>query len=454
MSPGAREDVLIRGDHQPPQTLQSRGCGRPGDLISLPQQFLSSQNISQNETRTFVHLWAKYRYGIFDETGEAGSTLWPSFPARDQATPGDLAGSQAEAVTRYSDSSEAGLALTKHNIICRGRSALSVIKSHRDFQGPRLRRTLETGLRLRVVTEAGPRYVLALDTSGLMAASGHWVWVTKAAHKFIRLDLPENSELAIVTFSSTAQLEHSMVRVAGEEERGVLADTIPGRYHLDTGNPGPGCVTCVMETLGQMWGDRGLDLVMITLDQVMAGESEARVAEMAARNNIRVSTVLLPSSNTSDAAVMFHDTLARATRGLSRSLQRSQWDIDLLFGLTTALSEILQNSDEKFSEILVHTAEYFSESQDDESEGVFVIDESLGHDSFFGVYTRDEEDHLIKSVTFEDSDGQIYGPFTKISSAMDPFNIKTINYVGAEAPFDNVGFNHTRPNMFITFCLF
>ena len=83
-----------------------------------------------------------------------------------------------------------------------------------------------------------------------------------------------------------------------------------------------------------------------------------------------------------------------------------------------------------------------------------MIDESLGHDSFFGVYTRDEEDHLIKSVTFEDSDGQIYGPFTKISSAMDPFNIKTINYVGAEAPFDNVGFNHTRPNMFITFCLF
>merc|ERR1711892_1447782 len=83
----------------------------------------------------------------------------------------------------------------------------------------------------------------------------------------------------------------------------------------------------------------------------------------------------------------------------------------------------------------VHVAEYYS--SDKESNGDFVIDETLGRDTVFGIYVEDEEDHLIKSVKFQDSDGTVYGPFTKMSSAFDPVNIKTINYVGKKPPFGN-----------------
>ena len=85
----------------------------------------------------------------------------------------------------------------------------------------------------------------------------------------------------------------------------------------------------------------------------------------------------------------------------------------------------------------VHVAEYYS-SDKEGSEGDFVIDDTLGRDTVFGIYVEDEEDHLIKSVKFQDSDGTVYGPFTKMSSAFDPVNIKTINYLGKIPPFGNV----------------
>ena len=98
---------------------------------------------------------------------------------------------------------------------------------------------------------------------------------------------------------------------------------------------------------------------------------------------------------------------------------------------------------------IVSMSEHYSNSDDNESNGAFIIDESLGRDTIFGIYVQDEEDHLIKSVTFEDSDGNKYGPFTKMSSALDPFNIKTINYVGEEPPFGNVSFEIDLSTSFV-----
>ena len=58
-----------------------------------------------------------------------------------------------------------------------------------------------------------------------------------------------------------------------------------------------------------------------------------------------------------------------------------------------------------------------------------------------GIYVEDEEDHLIKSVSFTDSKGFLYGPYTSMSSLYDIINLKTINFpVGQAPPFDDVGF--------------
>ena len=61
------------------------------------------------------------------------------------------------------------------------------------------------------------QYVLVIETSTKMDAHGRWKWINKAAQKFIRYDLPVNSNLAIVTFSNDSKVEHSMVQVHSDQ---------------------------------------------------------------------------------------------------------------------------------------------------------------------------------------------------------------------------------------------
>ncbi len=71
--------------------------------------------------------------------------------------------------------------------------------------------------------------------------------------------------------------------------------------------------------------------------------------------------------------------------------------------------------------------------------GRFTVDTTLGRDTTFGIYVDDEEDHLIKSVTFTDSKGFLFGPYTSMSSLYDIINLKTVNFpVGDAPPFDDV----------------
>jgi len=48
----------------------------------------------------------------------------------------------------------------------------------------------------------------------------------------------------------------------------------------------------------------------------------------------------------------------------------------------------------------------------------------------FGIYVEDPEEHLIKSVSFEDERGTVFGPFTKMSTSYDLINLKMPNIAG------------------------
>ena len=75
----------------------------------------------------------------------------------------------------------------------------------------------------------------------------------------------------------------------------------------------------------------------------------------------------------------------------------------------------------------------------------------MGRSTSFGIYVEDEEDHLIKSVTFTDSKGFLYGPYTSMSSLYDIINLKTINFpIGEEPPFDDVSFFYKINKLFST----
>ena len=503
-----------------PEAQQSAGCGKPGDYIALPHTALltaagggSGRNFTLAEARHFVHQWAKYRYGIFDETGFDGDAVYPAYYKHNgQILPtvthnGDLAGvwlrngepcdpttephsqnvnnnsSMEEngsrlpscrfettssnddvtcslgqglnlpAASRYCSGNATALLLpTKQTVLCDGRSALEVIMAHRDFAGQQPRdgghkqpqrrgsnshseKSLDP--EIRIVREPPTKYVLAIDTSAAMAADDHWRWIHKAAHKFIRYDLPVDSNLAILTFNDRAKLEHPLVQVASDEVRARLADTVPVKYHLSTKEQS--CLLCALRLI--------FDEVLRPSAAVVAGthivivsrppnqhllETGERdlVRALLAANNARLSIIVVPSALTMTAATPassgglrdFYDEMATLSGGRSFQLSDSGHAMDLLYDLNAAFSRILTEDSLQPTESpeLVHQAEFYSDSSANAvSHGSFVIDSSLGRDTLFGLYVKDEEDHLIKSVQFTDSRGNVYGPFTKMSSTFD-----------------------------------
>ena len=59
---------------------------------------------------------------------------------------------------------------------------------------------------ITVVREPKPKYVLIMETTSSMDEYNQWKWINKAAQKLIRYDLPEDSNVAIVTFGNGTYL--------------------------------------------------------------------------------------------------------------------------------------------------------------------------------------------------------------------------------------------------------
>jgi len=113
-----------------------------------------------------------------------------------------------------------------------------------------------------------------------------WQWVHKAAQKFIRYDLADNSRLAIVSFSNDSVVQHSLAVLSDERSRARyeklatlyllkkrnqwifyrLADTIPDKYKVQR-NPNQRCVICGVQTAMQKvlpGEEAGAHLILIT----------------------------------------------------------------------------------------------------------------------------------------------------------------------------------------------
>ena len=121
-------------------------------------------------------------------------------------------------VTRFCSSDEIAISgPTKHNILCEGKSALDVIQSHPDFAKNKQINSGNIDPIFEVVKYPEQQYVLVIETSSSMDNHGQWKWINKAAQKFIRYDLPINSNLAIVTFSNNSKVEHSMIQVHSDQ---------------------------------------------------------------------------------------------------------------------------------------------------------------------------------------------------------------------------------------------
>ena len=136
-----------------------------------------------------------------------------------------------------------------------------------------------------------------METSMSMDIDEQWKWINKAAQKFIRYDLPVNSNLAIVTFSDTAKVEHNMVQVHSDQVRARLADTIPDKYHLSKSDKR--CVKCaVKKVLEKVVSDQktGTRIILVTQGgpESFSIDDQTELRSQIVRHSIKMSTIIIP----------------------------------------------------------------------------------------------------------------------------------------------------------------
>ena len=443
----------VHGEH--PFTHQSGGCGQPGDFISIPHTFIMHRNITEEDAATFVHQWSKYRYGVFDEDGFSGDKLYPRYyvPTLEDGEECDpqetsqcfFVPDGSSAGMGYSNRTRRTLAPTKQAVLCQGRSAMDVILSHQDFYDlpEKTRQTGDIAPQLTIVREPSAKYVLAIETSALMSEGETWRWIEKATNKFIRFDVPGNSLVSILTFAGTGQtdtvsIEHPLVQVTSDAVRSQLADTIPGKYHLSTEQQT--CATRAVQTAVEevlQGNTAGAHIILVSSGDknCLTAEDQKMIVKYVNMNNLKLSTISISEMH----HLQFYDHISQISGGRSFHIPKTGYELDMLQNLNFAFSQILLDDNILPTElpVTVHKADVYN-GELSTSEGSFVIDETLGRDTVLGVYVEDEEDHLIKSIQLTDSDGNKYGPFTKMSSTFDLVNLKTINYVGRAPPFGDV----------------
>merc|ERR1719330_419858 len=408
-------DVMIEEEDpvhgHSPFTQQSRGCGESGDKIYLPTSFIKEIDNTTVAATQFVEQWIKYRYGVFEATGYPGDKLYPD----------DL-----------------GEDVNKHNVICGGRSVQNIISSHADFLTVKTDNEPERDISpiVRIVQEPSVKYILAIETTSSMSVGDHWKWVNKAAQKLIRLDLPLNRSMAVMTFNNGSKVVHPMIQVDGEKERAKLADTIPGKYHLADNNVR--CVACVLDmAVNQVMEEDtvGAHIVLITRgsSDSLSLTDERIISEYVNNYDIKVSSIIIPTVN----HLSFYDQISKVSGGHSFLIRDSGFSMDAYVSVVEAFQTILNedSKDPSFTVENIHTNEYLTGGRE-LTTGTFSLDHSAVKKPIFGIYVEDEEDHLIKSIEREDSEGRVYGPYTKMSSTFDLINYKTVNYAG-ESPLFN-----------------
>ena len=135
---------------------------------------------------------------------------------------------------------------TKHNVLCQARGSQETIESHQDLQG-QVVINKKLNVTIQVVKEPTTKYVLVLESSSSMIKQDLWKWISKAAQKFIRNDLPTNTKMAIVTFSNDSIIRHNLAPLSDEEARARIADSIPDKYKVQR-SPDQRCVICGIST--------------------------------------------------------------------------------------------------------------------------------------------------------------------------------------------------------------
>ncbi|KAG1652459.1 Calcium-activated chloride channel regulator 4 [Nymphon striatum] len=249
-----------------PYTLQPRGCSEPGNYIHMTMDFILNVNGTMQEDfgydlgRQLVHEWAHFRYGVFDEYGGVKNKMYAQFyidgddyrPVTcGENVPGYFEkkdGSNCtldedfkngdcifipdestakitssimylpylHSITQFCDATIKNghnyLAPSPQNIKCEYTPTWTVIAGHNDFRNLDKKNFKETNLKIiQPHVFAEPRFVIVMDVSGSMGSQDdpevptvRLEYLRIAVTRFLSTIVPDNSEVGLVEFTSTA----------------------------------------------------------------------------------------------------------------------------------------------------------------------------------------------------------------------------------------------------------
>ena len=326
---------------------------------------------------------------------------------------------------------------TKHNVLCQAQGAQEVIQAHQDLKSFELtpKQNFNANVTMRVVREPVTKYVLVLESSSSMIKQDLWKWISKAAQKFIRNDLPDKTQMAIVTFSNESVIQHSLASLTDEEARARIADSIPDKYKVQR-SPDQRCVICGIQTaMRQVLSgeEAGAHVILVTRgdNDTLSLTDENLILEFARYYQVKFSSILVPTTK----SLSFYDSLSKLSNGRSFVFQapkRIQDDVGagLYHNVIEAFYSLRRLDTDLASNVPVnvHSNIVTREVPNLKSSGSFSIDSTLGQDTKFGIIVDDPDDHNIRSVTFTDNGGQMYGPYSSLSNEYNVINMKTINF--------------------------
>lgn len=227
---------------------------------------------------TFVHEWAHFRYGVFDEYGTRGDAKYPLLYCKQKGNPVLNACSSLitvqvsmkgkpycpitnctvpdycnvtilkpkasvdssimfmpymDNVNQFCDDQEGSRqhnpdAPNKQNSLCNQRSTWEVISQHADFQNlpmPDPSKSIQvTFEEVQQKDDLAQRVVLVLDVSGSMSFNNRLEFLKEAATRYVQGMEDNSRRLAIVSFSTNSTVVHPMMLVNKSTRRGYLEE--------------------------------------------------------------------------------------------------------------------------------------------------------------------------------------------------------------------------------------
>ncbi|XP_077544752.1 calcium-activated chloride channel regulator 1-like [Haemaphysalis longicornis] len=438
-----------------PFTLQQKPCGQPGDFIQLTPGFLAlTQNATARKTLNpayvFVHEWAHFRYGVFDEYGRLGDKKYPltychnrmvrlnacsdriGFVAR---TPkGEICkmdkkcrfmedcvvsirqptGTPVESsvmfmpyianVSQFCDQNSGPrrhnpLAPNKQNALCQERSTWEVISGNADFKSlprPDMSKQIKVTFQEEQQKEdLAQRVVLVLDISGSMDSYNRLKFLKEAVTRYIK-DIQESSRrLAVVTFSTTAKVLHLLMPVNVNTRQGFLDKIAALRTEGRT------CIGCGLQKALELLNTpserpEGAIIVLMT----DGGENESPTIDAmkpeVEKAKVTVNTVALGVS--ADRKL---EELAIATKGKAYAYQDLQGNLALELETAFVEATTAQVDDIQRPQTLVDDVEKFRNKFEKE----FQIDGGVGNGTVV-VVKRNNPDSFGMEAWLVDPSGK------------------------------------------------